>query len=76
MKLIHDPYEDLANAIVIQAAKDYRGANAVLRRKPGSYAAKAMKLDVERFFASPWFGELTNLDPHILLSRLQEEAAL
>ena len=34
-----DPYENLANAIVLQAVKDYRDALKRLKKKPGNQAA-------------------------------------
>ena len=34
-----DPYENLANAIVLQAVKDYRDALKRLKKKPRNQAA-------------------------------------
>ena len=59
------PYEELANAIVLQAAKDYRQA-----LKKGHCQIQA---GIERFFRSGWFGELTSLNAEYLIRRVNEE---
>lgn len=49
---MHDKnYEDLANAIIIQAVKDYRGTQSPQVRN-----------EIKRFFKSQWFSMLTNVD--------------
>ena len=68
-----DPYENLANAIVIQAAKDYRLALKRLRHHPYDRDAAITKSECESFFHSGWFGALTSIDPEILIHRLQSE---
>ena len=68
-------YEDLANAIVVQAAKDYREAVRILKRNPKNSAAEYTKMEVETFFRSSWYRELTTLDPEILIEKLKEEIA-
>lgn len=65
-------YEELANAIVMQAVKDYRAA----LKKPESRAAVSMQREVERFFRSAWFGELTDVEPKVILDGLRREAGL
>lgn len=65
-----DPYRNLANAIVVQAAKDYRKALRQLRRNPRYETARNEKNEVERFFHSEWFHYLTNVDPDYLLDYL------
>lgn len=57
-----DPYEELANAIVLQAVKDYR--NAELQQDMN---------EIERFFRSDWFGILTSIDSESLIHNLKEE---
>lgn len=66
-------YEDFANAIVVQAARDYHEALKILKRNPKNSEAKYTKVEVERFFFSSWYKVLTNLDPVYLLERLKEE---
>lgn len=69
-----DPYENLAQAIVLAAVKDYRKALHTLKHHPKSKPATKMKEECEDFFLSDWFCELTKLDGAELLRRLKEEA--
>ena len=72
---IMDPYEELANAIVLQAVSDYRYATKRMRTHPEeAMIHRRRKKEVKRFIRSAWFKELTNLDPVILLKKLKEEA--
>ena len=57
-----DPYQNLANAIVLHAVADYRLTNDSRELE-----------DLERFFRSDWFAALTNIDGEALLRKLQEE---
>lgn len=57
-----NPYEELANAIVLQAVKDYR-----LHDDEQELAS------IERFFRSGWFGTLTSINPKMLISKLRKE---
>ena len=66
-------YQALANAIVVQAADDYRDARRKLLKDPENKKALKTVDEVERFFRSPWFGSLTTLDGHKILERLKEE---
>ena len=68
-----EPYENLANAIVMQAVKDYRMARHKLRKRPKNADAKVMLEDCERFFFSDWFETLTNVNGEIVLKKLQQE---
>ena len=56
------PYEELANAIILQAVKDYR-----------LHDEKQEIVSIERFFRSEWFGVLTNINPEILIAKLRKE---
>ena len=56
------PYENLANAIVLQAVKDYR-----LHDNEQELAS------IERFFRSGWFNTLTSIDPEMLIAKLRKE---
>ena len=56
-----NPYEELANAIVLQAVKDYR-----LHDDEQELAS------IERFFRSGWFNTLTSIDPEMLISKLRK----
>ena len=68
-----DPYTGLANALRLQAVKDYRSALKRLSRGRNNKDAKIMKEEVEGFFRSGWFGTLTQIDPEMLIRKLQEE---
>ena len=68
-------YEILANAIVEQAAKDYRWARTALAKDAENAAAAAMRSDTERFFHSAWFGQLTSINGEWLLQQLEGEFA-
>ena len=57
-----NPYENLANAIVLQTVKDYRLTDD-----------EAELAEIERFFRSDWFGVLTDVDPEYLIRRLRKE---
>lgn len=70
------PYENLANAIILLAVKDYRDAIRVLKRYPRSICAQALRDDTTRFFLSEWFGRLTELDGEQLYLRLRKEAGI
>ena len=69
-----DPYEKLANAIVLQAVKDYRDALKRLKKKPGNQAAMSDAMECERFFHSGWYKTLTSVDGEYLIQKLREEA--
>lgn len=56
------PYEELANAIVLQAVKDYR-----------LHDDEQELISIERFFRSGWFGILTNVNPEMLIAKLRKE---
>ena len=70
-----DPYEKLANAIVLSAVRDYRSALKRLKRNPKDREALSLKKSILRFFHSRWFSCLTQVDPEYLIKRLEKEAA-
>jgi hypothetical protein len=70
-----DPYENLANAIVIQAAEDYMSALKRLRKNRSNDAAMQEALQLERFFHSGWFGVLTSVDPDFLIRELRKKVS-
>lgn len=69
-----DPYQELANAIVMQAVKDYRIALLHSKKRPDNNGYQIEVASLERFFRSGWFGELTNLNAEYLIRRVNEEA--
>lgn len=68
-----DPYENLVNAIIKQAARDYMTALRKLKKNPRNKAAMTEAMDLERFFHSGWYGCLTAVDGDYLIERLREE---
>lgn len=64
--------ENLANAIVVQAANDYRAA---LRNQytDADIPPESVLSEVERFFHSAWYELLTKQDPDRLISLLKKE---
>jgi len=63
-----DPYEQLANAIILQAVKK-------LKKRPRYDPAKDMISEVERFFHSDWYRELTSVDGNFLIKNLRLEVS-
>lgn len=70
-----DPYENLANAIIMQAAADYFVALKKVRKHPDNKAAIHDALSLENFFHSGWYAELTSVDPDYLIRRLREKVS-
>lgn len=66
-------YENLANAIILQAVRDYRMALKCLKANPRNKTVLADKDEVERFFRSDWFSVLTSVDGEMLILSLQKE---
>lgn len=60
-----DGYELLAEAIILQAVKDYR--------KALKYDNRRCKREVERFFRSEYFSVLTTIPGEILIQKLRAE---
>lgn len=56
------PYENLANAVIMQAVRDYRKC-----QNPG------ILQELEQFFLSDWFMMLTKVDGTMILERLRKE---
>ena len=71
--LAEDPYERLANAIILQAVTDYRVALKKIKAHPRNRDAINEALEIERFFRSGWYQQLTSVDGEYLIRRLQEE---
>ena len=66
-------YQELANAIILQAVKDFRFAYRRLRRFPHDRRAQSVVQDITKFFCSDYFGVLTTLDGPALLHRIITE---
>lgn len=74
MKMVDDKeaWENLANAIIFSAVKDYKRALLHLKRNPDSQSAMRAVEREEQFFYSSWFEVLTNLDPSYLIRKMKE----
>ena len=59
-------YENLANAIILHAVKDYRMALKSLKANPRNRTAQADKAEIERFFRSQWYSALTDVNGEML----------
>lgn len=68
-----DPYQELANAIVLMAVRDYRDARKKLAKGRKNYLAEKTKKECEDFFKSGLFSIYTNLDGEMILAKLEQE---
>lgn len=57
--------ENLCNAIILAAVKDYR--TALAKRDKDTIN------QIERFFRSDWYRQLTKVDGEFLISKIREE---
>ena len=73
---MNTPYENLANAIIVQAVKDYRKVLRTLSLYPHNRSAQYERRSIEQFFRSDYFSVLTNLNPETLIVRLNKEVAV
>ena len=66
-------YEALANAVILQAVKDFRPAYRRLKKYPNDGKAQAAVREITKFFCSQYFEELTDLDGPARLHRIMRE---
>lgn len=64
---IDKAYEDLANAIVYKAVRDYQHALITLHSNPNDWKAKARCSEVMVFFKSGFYRVLTSIDYEYLV---------
>ena len=64
-------YQDLANAIVHQAADDYR--NALNGKSYDNHPPEKIIKKIEKFFRSSWYRTLTKVDAEYLIEQLKRE---
>lgn len=67
-------YEELANAIILQAVKDYRAALAKFRKNPYDRGNEHDVAEIEKFFRSRWYTVLTDVNGEMLIRKIREEA--
>ena len=66
-------WEELANAVIFQAAQDWREARNRLAEDPADIEAQKMRSETEKFFRSALYRKLTKVDGEYLLERLKKE---
>ena len=71
--LAEDPYERLANAIILQATSDYRRDLKKLKKKPQNRDVLNDVMQIEKFFHSSWYQVLTTVDGEFLIEKLRKE---
>ena len=71
--LAEDPYERLANAIILQAVSDYRTVLRKIKAHPKNRDAINEALEIEKFFRSGWYQMLTGVEGEFLIRKLQDE---
>lgn len=59
---MYENFELLANAIILQAVRDYRH----------TYSPQ-VRAEIKRFFRSEWFRALTRVDGEMIIARLENE---
>ena len=72
-KILMQCWEDLANAIILQAVEDYRDACDALRRRPDWLFQEKRKRSLESFFRSEWFYTLSPLGEKTLPLFIRKE---
>ena len=68
-----NPFEELAQAIILQAVRDYRQNNKKMVDEPDDLKNQKRRQELEKFFLSSWFAILTDLNVKDLLHQLQAE---
>lgn len=64
-------YQEVANAIVIQATKDYR--NALAGKGYKNKSPEEVVRECEKFFRSDYYGRLTKIPGEYLIERIRKE---
>lgn len=64
-------YEDLAIAIIIRAAEDYRKVLEKLKNDPFNVYLLIKRAEIEQFFQSNWYECLTTVNGTMILRRLK-----
>ena len=68
-------YETLANAIIVEACKDYLRDLKVMKKARSSEKRSKAADDarsIERFLRSQWYRELTKVDPEYLIEQIRK----
>ena len=70
---MEENYQQLANAIILQAVKDFRAAYRRMKKFPDHKAPREEVRDITKFFCSQYFMSLTTLDGPALLQKIIDE---
>ncbi len=65
------PYYNLANAIIVQAVKDYRKALILYNRDPMKDKFANEVAELECFFTSEWFVQLSDLNGKSIMEKVR-----
>ena len=65
---LDENYQKLANAIILQAVKDFKPAYRRLKNHPNDRLAQDTVREITKFFCSQYFEALSDLDGPALLS--------
>ena len=68
-----DPYQELANAIIVSASKDYMRAYKKYLRTGLDYGKVTKE---ERFFFTDWFNTLSDANPDYLVSAMRKKCEM
>ena len=71
--MYEENYKALANAIILQAVKDFKPAYRRLKNYPNDRLAQDTVREITKFFCSQYFEALTDLDGPALLNRIMRE---
>ena len=66
-------YQDLANAVVTHAAKDYKHYCRRIDKNPADDYARHEVRELEAFFSSKWMKRLINIDGAEIFARIKGE---
>lgn len=70
---MYENYKNLANAIILQAVKDFKPAYRRLKKHPNDRLAQDTVREITKFFCSDYFCALSDLDGPALLNRIMRE---
>ena len=70
--MMEENYKALANAIIMQAVKDFRAAYRRQKRLPDNAKVKEDVRELTKFFCSQYFEVLSDLDGPRLLQKIIE----
>ena len=68
-----DPYQELANAIIVSASRDYMKVYKKYLRTGLGYERVMYE---ERFFFSDWFGVLADANPEYLVDQMRKKCEM